>query len=153
MTKKRSKQPVSNYQRQRAEAARQAAKIPTLDRIANWLGRRSRSQRAVICGLIALVFTLATGAALYGSLFNVDPSRIKFGPINVNNLPFFIFLGLALAGYAFYWAGWRVMIGFDFDEHPLQPGRPAAWWVIFGLMILVFCVIGGLTLAIQAVQQ
>jgi hypothetical protein len=42
---------------------------------------------------------------------------------------------------AFYWVGWRIMIGFDRGDTVLEPGRAASLWVIFGLLVLIMMLI------------
>jgi hypothetical protein len=111
-TRAAPKNTISNYQRMAAE---RAAYIHPLDRVAAWIGRRSRLTRTIMCALIALVFTITMTILIYGTFFSLDPRRLQIGPLNVNNLPFFTFILLAIIGYTFYWAGWRVMIGFDME--------------------------------------
>jgi hypothetical protein len=141
---------VSNYQRAIAEKAKN---VPFIDRVANWIGRRSRLTRTIICALISLVLTISLTILIYGTFFSLDPRRLNFGPINVNNLPFFTFLILAVMGYAFYWAGWRVMIGFDMEDTPLKPGRPAAIWLLMGVAMFILMSAASIVVAIQAAQQ
>jgi hypothetical protein len=145
----RSRNTVSNYQRTLAERAKH---VPFLDRVAHWLGRRSRFTRTVLCALIALIFTISFTILIYGTFFSIDPRRLNFGPITAVNLPFFTFIVLAIMGYAFYWAGWRVMIGFDFEDHPLQPGRPAAIWLLLGGAMFILMTVASIIVAIQAAQ-
>jgi hypothetical protein len=140
---------VSNFQLQKAE---RAVRVSWVDRIAHWIGRRSRLMRSVLCALIALVFTAGTAIVLYGSLYNTDPRKINFGPINSATIPYFVLAALTFAGFAFYWAGWRVMIGFDFEDAPLVPGRAAALWLIFGLIMFVFVIIFAGVAVTTAVQ-
>ncbi len=158
MSKKRGNRPtpkaaprntVSNYQRMIAERARH---VHMLDRVARWIGRRSRLTRTVICAAIALVLTVSLAILIYGTFFSLDPRRLNFGPINATNLPFVTFLLLALIGYTFYWAGWRVMIGFDMEEAPLQPGRPAAIWLLMGVAMFILMTAAAIIVAVQAAQ-
>jgi hypothetical protein len=148
-TRAAPKNTISNYQRMAAE---RAAYIHPLDRVAAWIGRRSRLTRTIMCALIALVFTITMTILIYGTFFSLDPRRLQIGPLNVNNLPFFTFILLAIIGYTFYWAGWRVMIGFDMEDKPLQPGRPAALWLILGILTFLFMAVASIIVAVQAAQ-
>src|SRR5947209_5218591 len=94
-----------------------------LERTADWLGRRSRLVRILISALIAIAISVAIGILLYSSLDNVPVSQTGLTVILVV---------LAVIGFGLYWIGWRVMVGFDFDENPLQPGVAAAIWICFG---------------------
>jgi len=151
MAKRRSNT-VSNFQRQRQTEAALAARVHPLDRAAGWIGRRSRFVRTLICGWIALIFTVGTALILYRALYRTDPRKLTSGVLTLANLPWFVFIFLAVLGYAFYWAGWRVLIGFDFDDHPLQPGRAAAVWVLFGAVLTVMFVMGVVYSAVDALQ-
>jgi len=93
--------------------------------------------------------TLSIGLTLvlYAALLNADPQRLTFGPLNTDNLPWILLAFIVIAGVAFYWVGWRVLIGFDFEDEPLEPGRPAAWWVLLGIVVLV------LTLTFSGLQM
>jgi uncharacterized membrane protein len=136
--------------------ARAAAepKVHWVDQLVRWIQRRSRTVRIILCALIALIFTAGFGLVLYGSLLNTDPRRLNFfGVINAQNLPFYVLILLCVAGMVFYWAGWRVMVGFDMGDEPLQPGRAAAVWVLAGLAMLVFVLFFGGLAAFNAIQQ
>ena len=119
---------------------------PPIDRFGAWLGRRSRAARSVIAIVIAMILSIGLTLALYGALLNADPNRLKFGPLNADNLPFVLVVFVVIAGGAFYWVGWRVLIGFDFEDEALEPGRPAALWVLLGVAAFV------LTLAFGGIQ-
>jgi len=117
-----------------------------IDRLADWLAARSRPARILIGGGIALAFTIALALTLYGLLFNANPDQLTFGPVNADNLSILLLCFVVGAGFAFYWVGWRVLIGFDFEQEALRPGRPAALWLIIGLAVLALTLIGsGLT--------
>ncbi len=120
--------------------------------MAQWLGRRSRLVRSLICAGIALVWVVGMALALYSALFNIPPERLQFGPINAYNLPAVLLVALTLIGILFYWVGWRVMIGFDFEDEPLQPGRPAALWLVIGAVLLALDGVGILIALLTAVQ-
>ncbi len=95
----------------------------------------------------------ALAFVLFGALLNANPDRLTFGPLNADNLPFILFGFLGIAGLAFYWVGWRIMIGFDFDDVPLQPGRPAAVWVLIGVAVFVLVLVAGSISALLASQN
>ncbi len=143
MTKKRRKSPPRHIII--------APNQPPIDRLATWLGNRSRAVRGLICGGVALSFTIALALLLYGSLFNVPANQAKIGPINLSDLPLVLLVLLSITGLVLYWVGWRVMIGFDADEMPLQPGRPAALWVLIGASVFVLTVLGAVISLILAI--
>ncbi|MHB8628296.1 MAG: hypothetical protein ACYDBJ_04200 [Aggregatilineales bacterium] len=148
MSKKRSKTrlksiPTTELQRRK----------PPIDRFSAWLGHRSRAARSVIAITVAMILSIGLTLALYGALLNADPNRLKFGPLNADNLPFILLVFVVVAGAAFYWVGWRVLIGFDFEEQPLEPGRPASLWVLLGLAALLLTLIFGGIQLILALQS
>src|SRR5437868_15234287 len=106
---------------------------PALDRLAEWLARQSRLVRSIIAGLIALVITGAGAIVLYGFLISLPSGSLNIGSLNPGSILLIGLVALVIVGFVLYWVGWRVLIGFDFSDHPVQPGRPAALWVLFGL--------------------
>ena len=110
---------------------------PALDRLAEWLARQSRLVRSIIAGLIALVITGAGAIVLYGFLISLPSGSLNIGSLNPGSILLIGLVALVIVGFVLYWVGWRVLIGFDFSDHPVQPGRPAALWVLFGLIALL----------------
>lgn len=90
---------------------------------------------------------------MYGSLFNVAPDRLNFGPVSGTNLPLVMLVVLTIIGLVFYWVGWRVLIGFDSEETPLEPGRPAALWVMLGGFVFILVIVGAAVSALLASQS
>jgi hypothetical protein len=124
---------------------------PALDRLADWLARQSRLVRSIIAGLIALVVTGAGALLLYGFLISLPSGSLNIGSLKPGDILLIGLIALTVIGFILYWVGWRVLIGFDFSEHPLQPGRPAAVWVMFGLIALIATLILVTVYAITAV--
>jgi hypothetical protein len=115
---------------------RQSAQSGTpLDDLGAWIARRSRLIRFVLAGLVALSLTGATVIALYGFLFSLTPDSSLYQAIDRPDILTILFVILAVVGFFFYWIGWRLMIGFDFAETPLVPGRGAAIWLMTGIVI------------------
>jgi hypothetical protein len=112
-----------------------------LDRLARWLARRSRLARSVIAGLVALVLTGALGVFIYGFLFALPSGSLNIASLKPTDLVTGLLVVLAVIGLALYWVGWRVLIGFDFGETALEPGRPAAIWVLIGVAVLIITVL------------
>lgn len=123
-----------------------------IDRLADWLGHRSRPIRTLIAGGVAVVLTIALALTLVGMLLNTPPERLSFGPLDASGVATALFVFLVVAGFAFYWVGWRVLIGFDFEDSPLQPGRPAALWVMLGILLLIVVLFASGLLLIAALQ-
>ncbi len=124
-----------------------STKRPALDRITDWLGRRSRFARVLICIGVAAVLTVDLSALLYGALLNANPNKLNFGPLNADNLSYALLFFVVIAGFALYWLGWRTLIGFDLDNDPLAPGRMAAVWTLLGLVAFILTLgLGSLTL-------
>lgn len=109
---------------------------PTVDRLADWLARRSRLTRLMIAGLIAVILTGSLSMFLFSYLFAMPTGTLFFGPFNPSNILTIALLALAVLGLAFYGIGWRVMVGFDMGDESLRPGRPAALWVLFAIIVL-----------------
>lgn len=115
-------------------ATRQESRLDTL---AHWLSQRSRLARSMIAGLVALVLTGALGLLIYGLLFSLPVGSLNIGSLKPMDLITVLLIALTVIGLALYWIGWRVLIGFDFGETALKPGRPAAIWVLIGVAVLV----------------
>jgi hypothetical protein len=115
--------------------------LSRLDWLARWLARRSRLARSVIAGLVALILTGALGVFVYGFLFALPADSLNIGSLKPMDLITILLVVLAVIGLALYWVGWRVLIGFDFGETALEPGRPAAIWVLIGVAVLVITVL------------
>jgi hypothetical protein len=94
--------------------------------------------RLLIAALIAVGLTGVTALLLYGFLIALPPGSLSIGQTNPSDFLVVALILVTAAGFVYYWIGWRVLIGFDFGEEPLVPGRPAALWVLVSLAILVF---------------
>ncbi len=112
-----------------------------VDRLAGWLAHRSRLVRSIIAGLIALVVTGAGAVLLYGFLIALPSGSLNIGSLSPTDILLIGLIFLVVLGFVLYWIGWRVLIGFDFGDRPLEPGRPAALWVLFGVIALALTVI------------
>ena len=129
-----------------------AMRRPAIDRLADWIGHRSRFIRMLICFSVAAILTVDLAVLLYGALLNANPNKLNNGPLNADSLTYLLLFFVIVAGFALYWLGWRTFIGFDNDDEPLQPGRPAALWLLLGVTAMALTVaFGGLTL-IYALQ-
>lgn len=126
---------------------------PPIDRFSDWLGRQSRLVRSLIAIGVAMTLSVGLTLALYAALLSASPDRLTFGPLNAGNLPVLLLIFVIIAGSAFYWVGWRVLIGFDFEDEPLEPGRPAAWWVLIGVAALILTLTFGGIQLILALQS
>jgi len=109
-----------------------------LDRLANWLNRRSRFVRILFAGAIAAIWTGSSAILVFSILLNMDPDRIVFGPVNATNIFLVMTLALSVAGFGTYWVGWRLLVGFGFSDAPHKAGRGAAIWVLGALALTVF---------------
>lgn len=101
------------------------------------LGSLSRFLRIVIAALMALIFTAAAALLVYNVLFQIRPDQITDAQALLTGT----LIGLAVFGFGLYWLGWRLLVGFDFGETPLQPGPAAAIYVLFGLITLIVMVV------------
>lgn len=131
----------ANRQRQQANVEAEAHRIRSLegrlDALAVWLAARGRFTRVLLAGLVAAALTAAIALLLFNVLFRLSPEQIQFGPITADNVVAVSLAFLAICGAALYWIGWRVLVGFDFADEPLVPGRAAAIWVAVGLLTLL----------------
>ncbi len=118
------------------EKARTRSK-PILDRLAEWLAGRSRLIRSIIAALVALAVTGAITILLYSFLMGLPPGSFEIGAITTTNIVTFALIVLTIIGVALYWLGWRVLIGLDLRQDPVRPGRAAAAWVLFGIVVFV----------------
>ncbi|MFQ3535667.1 MAG: hypothetical protein SNJ58_07305 [Aggregatilineales bacterium] len=115
--------------KQRKAPARSAFKVEPLARLAHWLGKRSRGARILIAALAALILTAVSTLVLFNNFFRIRADQID---VNVANA---LLLGTAVLGLALYWLGWRLLVGFDFSETPLQVGKMAAAYVLFSALV------------------
>jgi hypothetical protein len=122
----------------RTAQVRPKAPAPPIDRLASWLARRSRATRLAIAGLIAVGLTGVTAYLVYGFLISLPPSSLRIGQTTPWDYLTVLLILLVIVGFVYYWIGWRVLIGFDFGDTPLIPGRPAALWVAFSLAVFAF---------------
>jgi hypothetical protein len=150
MTKKSAPRRVSGKAATTTRSHRQAP-APPIDRLARWLARRSRIARLLIAALIAVGLTGVTALLLYGFLIALPPGSLSIGQTQPADFLVVALLLVTAAGFVYYWIGWRVLIGFDFGEERLTPGRPAALWVLVSLAILVFTLCLAALYALSAV--
>lgn len=118
-----------------------------LDRIAAWLGHLSRPIRILIAAILALLITLAAAVLTFGFLFSLNARQFGSNPSTII-VPTII--GLTAIGFISYWIGWRVLVGFDFGQEPLHPGRPAARWLIFVALTVIGTALASLIGVLQA---
>jgi hypothetical protein len=126
---------------------------PPIDRFGVWLGQRSRLVRSLIAIGVAMTLSIGITLALYAALLNANPSRLTLGPLSADSVPLILLVFVVIAGMAFYWVGWRVLIGFDFEDESLEPGRPAAWWVLIGAAAFVLALTFGSVQLILALRS
>src|SRR5258707_470699 len=127
-----TKKSTSPYRRSTPGKRITAPEKPPVDRLATWIGQQSRLKRTLMVGMIALVMTLAIGATVYGFLLGLAPKAVDQLLIDSPNILTIILFILVIIGFGFYWVGWRYMIGFDFEDTVLEPGRGAALWLLTG---------------------
>lgn len=127
-------------------SAKAVPKIDPLARIATWLAKRSRPLRIVLAALAALILTAVLALLLFNQFFRVRPDQIDVTLANA------LLLGTAIVGMAFYWLGWRLMVGFEFSETPLQIGRAAALYVLFSALIALSALIWSLLALAEALS-
>ncbi len=125
--------PGKKYQ---AKKGRIASAQPPIDRLAGWLARRSRSVRLLIAGLIAVEFTGTAGLLMYGLLLTLPTGTLNVGPFVPADYLTFTLVVLIILGIAFYWIGWRLLVGFNWSGAAFTLGRPGALWVVTALSIL-----------------
>src|SRR5438876_7070464 len=116
---------------------RAARRQTLIDNLARWLGRQSRLVRSLIAAVIALILAGAVALIIYGLVLEISPGSYTYFTLNRFNILTGLFGFCVALGIVFYWVGWRLMIGFGFGESALEPGRLAALWVIFGLVVLI----------------
>ena len=117
---------------------------PFLFRAGDWLGRRSRLQRAFIAGLIAISITVAVALILYSIADN-------YTAIDLTQAASLALIVLTIFGFILYWVGWNVLIGFG--DTVMNPGPAAVIWVSMGLLVILVEIIVAAILAIQALGQ
>jgi hypothetical protein len=151
MSKNNAPRRVPDKAARTTKTSRQAP-LPPIDRLANWLARRSRFVRLAIAALIAVGLTGVTALLLYGFLIALPQGSLNLGQTQPSDFLIIVMILVVVAGVVFYWIGWRVLIGFDFGDRPLVPGRPAALWVLISLVVLAFslCLVAVYTLSAVA---
>ena len=112
-----------------------------LDNLGAWLGAQSRLVRAVIGGFIAIIMTAALALVVLGLVQNFSSEGFAAFLTDHPEFVTVMLIILVIFGMGFYWFGWRVLIGFDRGETVLEPGRPAALWVIAGIVVLIAMII------------
>jgi hypothetical protein len=101
-----------------------------IDRWVEDIGQLPRLVRAILAAITATAITVLIGLLIYSIADRVDaPEILQLAPV--------LLISLAGAGLALYWVGWRVLIGFDFEEAPLKPTLAALIWAVLGLVLLV----------------
>ena len=131
---------------------RAARRQTAIDNLAGWLARQSRLIRSLIAAVIALVLAGVVALIIYGLVLEISPGSYTYFTLNRFNILTGLFGFCVVLGLVFYWVGWRLMIGFGFGEASLEPGRPAALWVIFGLVVLITSLIVLALVLISALQ-
>jgi hypothetical protein len=132
--------------KQKRVSAKAAPQVDLLTRLAQWLGRRSRALRIVLAALAALILTAVIALLLFSLFFRTRPDQIDVALANA------LLLGTAIIGMAFYWLGWRLMVGFEFSETPLQIGKAAALYVLFSALIALGALIWSLVSLAEALS-
>jgi len=132
--------------KQKHVSAKTAPKVDLLTRLAIWLGKRSRPLRIVFAALAALILTAVIALLLFSLFFRTRPDQIDVALANA------LLLGTAIIGMAFYWLGWRLMVGFEFSETPLQIGKAAALYVLFSALIALGALIWSLVSLAEALS-
>jgi hypothetical protein len=112
-----------------------------VDRLAEWLARQPRLVRSILAGLVAMAITLALALAVYGFLISLPMGSLSIGSTSMSDIVTIALSALVVFGVVLYWVGWRVLVGFDMGETPLKPGRPAALWVLIGIIAFVITLI------------
>src|SRR5437016_3652190 len=110
------------------------ARKSAVDRLADWLARQPRLLRSILAGLVALAVTLVIALIVYGFLISLPPGSLNIGSTSSYDVVTIALSLLVVLGLVLYWVGWRVLVGFDLGDTPLRPGRPAALWVLAGLI-------------------
>ena len=132
--------------KQKRVSAKAAPQVDLLTRLAQWLGRRSRALRIVLAALAALILTAVIALLLFSLFFRTRPDQIDVALANA------LLLGTAIIGMAFYWLGWRLMVGFEFSETPLQIGKAAALYMLFSALIALGALIWSLVSLAEALS-
>ncbi|MBX3084080.1 MAG: hypothetical protein KF716_20770 [Anaerolineae bacterium] len=120
---------------------------PIIDRLANWLGRWPRLLRMLLNLIIAAGLTGVIGLGVFSLLYRLPPDRL---PLNTTSL---VLLALSVVGIVLYWVGWRVLIGFNWEATPHQPGRAALLWVLFALLVFIATAALAIASAIDASKE
>ncbi len=115
--------------KQKAPPIKEALPSGVLERTAHWLSKRARRTRILLAALTALITTTVIALILFNLFFRTRPDQINIGLANA------LLIGVASLGLALYWIGWRLLVGFDFAESPLQIGKAAALYVLVGALI------------------
>ncbi len=115
--------------KQKTPPIKEALPSGVLARTVHWLSKRARRTRILLAALTALIITTVIALILFNLFFRTRPDQINIGLANA------LLIGVALLGLALYWVGWRLLVGFDFAESPLQIGKAAALYVLVGALI------------------
>ncbi|MFN7209472.1 MAG: hypothetical protein ACK4P1_03650 [Aggregatilineales bacterium] len=127
-------------------AAKPAVRRAVLARLAKWLNGRSRTTRILIAAFAALLLTAVIALLLFNTFFRIRADQIDVGVANA------LLFGTGLLGLALYWLGWRLLVGFDFAETPLQVGRAGALYVLLSALIGVAALIWSLLSLAEALS-
>lgn len=123
-----------------------------IDNFARWIARQPRLIRSLLAASVALILAGAVALIIYSLALQISPNSYTYFTLNRFNLLTGLFAFCVVLGLVFYWVGWRLLIGFGFWGTILEPGRPAALWVLFGLVVLVTSVILLVMVLIAALQ-
>ncbi|PJF36812.1 MAG: hypothetical protein CUN49_03435 [Candidatus Thermofonsia Clade 1 bacterium] len=132
--------------KRRKASKKDAPKVDRLMRFALWLGKRRRTTRIALASLNALILTAVIALALFNSFFRIRADQINLAVANA------LLFGTAILGLALYWLGWRLLVGFDFGERPLQVGKAGALYVLLSALIGIGALIWSLLALAEALS-
>jgi hypothetical protein len=112
-----------------------------LDKFGAWIGGQSRLVRFVMAAFIAIIMTATLVFVVLGFVMSLSSEGLTTFLIDHPEFFTLLLIILAIFGIGFYWVGWRLLIGFDRGETVLEPGRPAALWVIAGFIALIALIV------------
>jgi len=107
---------------------------PFFDRLAGRIQRWRRPTRIALASFLALVLVTVVS-------FFVD--RLLLQQVYDEELSVWVpTLIIAGVGIGAYWLGWRLLVGFDWDEErPWQASRASALYVVLGLAGVAFIIL------------
>jgi protein-S-isoprenylcysteine O-methyltransferase Ste14 len=142
MARRRTKLPI-----RRVKSVPLPPPVAPLDRVARWLHAWPRPLRMLLAAIIAAIVTGVVGLALFSLVFSLPPSQIP------PDIVTWLLVGLSVLGFALYWVGWVVFLGFGWGETPHRVGRAAVLWIMFGMLVLIVASVIGVIAAIDATRE